>query len=92
MSIVLPSTWSDNETYEAVGPGAHFQDAHIRVDWPNPYHDDEPYTLQIGECGEPGQYIHLTPAFLMSIDEKRPQYGPPGKNKRPCRADLESLD
>ncbi|KAK2506038.1 hypothetical protein MC885_001141, partial [Smutsia gigantea] len=34
----------------------------------NPYlkYGDDPYTLQYGQCGEKGQYIHFTPNFLLA--------------------------
>lgn len=36
-----------------------------------------PYTLQYGSCGDPGQYIHLTPEFVtLQITD----FGPKGFN------------
>ncbi|CAJ0916342.1 unnamed protein product [Ranitomeya imitator] len=43
----------------------------------NPYlkYGYDPYTLQYGQCGEPGRYIHLTPDFLLD-DSLLSVYGP----------------
>lgn len=40
------------------------QDSALRVDLKNPVYGDQVYTEQPGGCGEPGTYIHLTPAYL----------------------------
>ncbi|XP_075924993.1 calcium-activated chloride channel regulator 1-like [Petromyzon marinus] len=39
--------------------------------------DDSPYTHQYGLCGDPGQYIQLTPNFLLA-DKNLDAYGPRG--------------
>ncbi|VTJ70361.1 Hypothetical predicted protein, partial [Marmota monax] len=45
----------------------------------DPYlkYGDDPYTLQYGQCGEKGQYIHFTPNFLLT--DNMSIYGPRGK-------------
>ncbi|XP_060058353.1 calcium-activated chloride channel regulator 1-like [Erinaceus europaeus] len=45
----------------------------------NPYakYGDDPYTLQYGQCGEKGQYIHFNPNFL--LDNNIHVYGPRGR-------------
>ncbi|XP_054721485.1 calcium-activated chloride channel regulator 1-like [Uloborus diversus] len=67
VKIVVPPTWSQRPEYEIL-PGNFFSTAHIRVDTPNPEYKDTPYTVQPGGCGEPGQYIHLTPWFLKELN------------------------
>ncbi|XP_077492302.1 calcium-activated chloride channel regulator 1-like [Amblyomma americanum] len=32
-----------------------------------PPYDDRPFTTQVKPCGEPGEYIHLTPGFLATL-------------------------
>ena len=41
-------------------------DASIRVDENNPIHGVNPYTPQ-HECGEHGEYIHVTPYYLLNL-------------------------
>ncbi|GAB6022221.1 chloride channel [Chamberlinius hualienensis] len=66
VTIVVPSTWTYKDgRYEVVQGGDRFTKADVRVDEPNPTFGDTPYTEQPGECGEPGEYIHLTPEFLI---------------------------
>lgn len=81
INIIVPSSWSSHPSYHILGQGSFFQSAHIRVDWPNPRHGDEPFTEQLGGCGEPGRYIQLTPEFLSTIDdhESEDTFGPPDK-------------
>ena len=51
--------------------------AHVLIANPNPLHLDRPYTLQYGSCGQPGAYIHLTPAFVTESSFER-VFGPKG--------------
>ena len=44
------------------------QDGAVRVDLPNPLFGDDPYTVQSAGCKEPGQYIHVTPNFLVNLN------------------------
>ncbi|XP_076304351.1 calcium-activated chloride channel regulator 1-like isoform X2 [Tachypleus tridentatus] len=67
--VAVPSTWSSKPGYEVVQKN-YFPTADIKVDHPNPYHENNPYTLQPGGCGEPGQYIHLTPTFVKELHTK----------------------
>uniref|UniRef100_A0A8C5WLW8 Calcium-activated chloride channel N-terminal domain-containing protein n=1 Tax=Leptobrachium leishanense TaxID=445787 RepID=A0A8C5WLW8_9ANUR len=74
--ILIPSTWSPNnypkrttETYDK---------ADVIVAEPYRNYSIDPYTLQYGQCGEQGRYIHLTPRFL--LDKKlKSVYGPRGR-------------
>lgn len=65
VSIVLPSSWSTKTEYRNVTDHDFYSSATVRVGPPNPKYDDTPYTLQPGDCGEVGRYIHFTPEFLM---------------------------
>lgn len=65
VTVVVPSDWAPRDDYEVVQGGDRFSHAEVRVDEPNPAYGAVPYTLQPGECGEPGEYIHLTPEFLL---------------------------
>ena len=51
---------------------------------PNPEYEDRPYTLQPGKCGEHGKHIHLTPNYLITLNEMGAikRYGSPGKGKK----------
>ncbi|KAB1268061.1 Calcium-activated chloride channel regulator 1 [Camelus dromedarius] len=48
--------------------------ADVIVANPNLKYGDDPYTLQYGQCGEKGQYMHFTPNFLLT--DNLPVYGP----------------
>uniref|UniRef100_S4RLT1 Chloride channel accessory 1 n=1 Tax=Petromyzon marinus TaxID=7757 RepID=S4RLT1_PETMA len=76
VSILIPSSWTSKNytrpTYEYYGK------ADVLVHpWDDP-EDDSPYTQQYGQCGEPGQYIQLTPNFLLD-DKNLKAYGPRGR-------------
>ena len=40
------------------------QNADLRIASANPFYSNEPYTIQKGDCGEPGEYIHITPEYI----------------------------
>ncbi|XP_069824089.1 calcium-activated chloride channel regulator 4A-like [Dendropsophus ebraccatus] len=76
VKILIPKSWSAHgytrprtETYDK---------ADIIIADPTLMHADDPYTQQYGGCGDPGQYIHLTPNF-MTDDMLISSYGPRGK-------------
>ena len=54
-----------------------FFKANIIIDEPRLPEGNDPYTLQYGECGSEGRYIHLTPDFLIN-DKLIKFYGPRG--------------
>ena len=57
------------------------QDGAFRVDLPSALYLDTPYTVQPGGCGDPGEYTHVTPAFLKNLDGSTTDvFGPPGKS------------
>ena len=43
----------------------------------HPGHGDEPYTLQFGGCQAHGEYIHLTPDYVVN-DDHVASWGPKG--------------
>lgn len=50
--------------------------AEIVVDRSNTAYGDNPYTLQSGDCGQPGDHIHLTPWYVTHHDtEAETMYG-----------------
>ncbi|XP_077980969.1 calcium-activated chloride channel regulator 1-like [Glandiceps talaboti] len=78
VTIVIPKTWSQQPEYEPAKDES-FERAHIIIDEPNPDWDDNPYTQQMGGCGIKGEYIHLTPRYLLDQENSEFIYGPAGK-------------
>ncbi|XP_067394360.1 calcium-activated chloride channel regulator 2 [Emydura macquarii macquarii] len=64
IKILIPTTWKANN----YGRPQHesYEKAEVIVAAPYWKHGDEPYTLQYGECGNMGKYIHFTPNFLVN--------------------------
>jgi len=58
------------------------QDAEIQIDNPNWKYGDRPYTVQLGGCGDPGEYVHLTPNYVMNFDTDpyKFDFGPAGNS------------
>ncbi|XP_071983468.1 calcium-activated chloride channel regulator 1-like isoform X1 [Engystomops pustulosus] len=74
--ILIPITWKKNnylktrtETYDKAD--VIIAKSHLK-------NGNDPYTLQYGQCGEKGVYIHLTPDFLLD-DKLLSVYGPRGR-------------
>jgi hypothetical protein len=45
----------------------------------NPLYGDGPYTVQVGGCGERGEYIHITSDYIKNMmSDYAVTYGPPG--------------
>ena len=42
---------------------------------------DTPYTVQVGDFGDPGEYTHVTPTFIEELEGTTmlEKFGPPGK-------------
>ncbi|XP_057365310.1 calcium-activated chloride channel regulator 4-like [Daphnia carinata] len=79
VQILIPQSWKNvNATTSS---WETFQTADVIVDAPNPMHGDVPYTRQNGQCGDPGEKIHLTPNYVATLDEdaNNLQFGKPGK-------------
>ncbi|CAN8001633.1 unnamed protein product, partial [Ixodes hexagonus] len=77
VTIAVPPTWPWRQEAE-VTESSLFNVANIRVAEQNPVYKDTPYTLQPRSCGELGEYIHVTPAFLCGLNGTTAQrYGSP---------------
>ncbi|XP_033120336.1 calcium-activated chloride channel regulator 1-like [Anneissia japonica] len=69
ITILVPKSWEHRPEYEVVNTES-FDRANIIVDIPNPRWEDNPYTKQLGKCGEKGEYIHLTPDYLLNQESR----------------------
>ncbi|CDQ86612.1 unnamed protein product [Oncorhynchus mykiss] len=75
VAILVPPNWNKGNYPKA--KTEVYDKANIIIDEPNKLHGDQPYTLQYGECGSEGRYIHLTPDFMLNDDVSK-YYGPRG--------------
>ncbi|XP_051021569.1 calcium-activated chloride channel regulator 3A-1-like [Acomys russatus] len=75
VSILVPMAWKSKSEYLTPKRESYDQ-ADVIVADPYLKYGDDPYTLQYGQCGDPGQYIHFTPKFLT---ENLSMYGPRGR-------------
>ncbi|XP_054422903.1 calcium-activated chloride channel regulator 1 [Pteronotus mesoamericanus] len=76
VAILIPEQWTTKPEY--VRPKLEtYKNADVLVATPNPPGNDEPYTEQMGNCGEKGEKIHFTPDFI--VGKKLRQYGPQGR-------------
>uniref|UniRef100_A0A6I8NNP0 Calcium-activated chloride channel N-terminal domain-containing protein n=1 Tax=Ornithorhynchus anatinus TaxID=9258 RepID=A0A6I8NNP0_ORNAN len=73
VSILIPTTWQS----EVKDSHRYNPPADVIVADPFVKYGDDPYTLQFGDCGTMGRYIHFTPNFFS--DKSLDQYGPRGK-------------
>ena len=78
VTILIPITWKNRPEYQKAGDET-FERANIRVDKPNPVYGDAPYVQQTGGCGQPGEYAHFTPKYLLDKEATLFNWGPPGK-------------
>ncbi|CAH6777149.1 calcium-activated chloride channel regulator 3A-1 [Phodopus roborovskii] len=76
VSILVPMTWKSKSEY-LTPKRESYDKADIIVAEPYLKYGDDPYTLQYGQCGDRGQYIHFTPNFLLT--DNLPVYGPRGR-------------
>ncbi|XP_058991942.1 calcium-activated chloride channel regulator 1 [Mustela lutreola] len=76
VAILIPEKWKTKPEY--VRPKLEtYKNADVLVAEPNTPGDDEPYTEQMGNCGEKGERINFTPDFLAG--KKLDIYGPQGR-------------
>ncbi|KAI8482146.1 chloride channel [Branchiostoma belcheri] len=78
IKILIPNTWTRKPEYQPAGTET-FDRANIRVDLPNPQYGDNPYVQQKGGCGEEGDYMHLTPKYVVEKEYGVETWGPNGK-------------
>ncbi|XP_070558062.1 calcium-activated chloride channel regulator 1-like [Ptychodera flava] len=78
VTILIPRTWEDRPEYEDA-TWETYDIANVLIDEPNPQWWHNPYTKQTLPCGEPAQYIHLTPEFITERDFSEYLWGESGK-------------
>ncbi|XP_004480964.1 calcium-activated chloride channel regulator 1-like [Dasypus novemcinctus] len=76
VSILIPLTWKSKPEY-LMPKQESYDQADVIVADPYLKYGEDPYTLQYGQCGEKGQYIHFTPNFLLTNNLLI--YGPRGR-------------
>ncbi|KAM7317840.1 hypothetical protein ACRRTK_022577 [Alexandromys fortis] len=76
VSILVPMTWKSKSEY-LMPKRESYDKADVIVADPYLKYGDDPYTLQYGQCGDRGQYIHFTPNFLLADNLRI--YGPRGR-------------
>ncbi|XP_077497508.1 calcium-activated chloride channel regulator 1-like [Amblyomma americanum] len=64
--IEVPKTWPKRNSSWAPSSNA-YEKSDVLIDMPTPPYDDRPFTTQVKPCGEPGEFIHLTPGFLATL-------------------------
>ncbi|XP_036612521.1 calcium-activated chloride channel regulator 1-like [Trichosurus vulpecula] len=76
VSILIPKTWQRKPDYKKPKLET-YKYADIIIEVPNPPGSDVPRTDHIGQCGDMGERIHLTPDIILG--KKLDEYGLPGK-------------
>jgi len=76
ITILVPTTWTSG-SYGKAGK-VSYDKADVLIADAHPGYGNEPYTLQFGLCGGHGEYIHLTPDYVMN-DTHVESWGPKGK-------------
>ncbi|XP_077309103.1 calcium-activated chloride channel regulator 1-like [Lithobates pipiens] len=76
VKILIPFTWP-KKSYVKVRTET-YDKADIIIASSHVKYGNDPYTLQYGQCGEKGRYIHFTPDFLAN-DNAIYVYGPRGR-------------
>ncbi|XP_073499255.1 calcium-activated chloride channel regulator 1-like [Phyllobates terribilis] len=77
VKILIPLTWTLKNSYEA-STKESYDKADIIISNPFLKFGDSPYTTQYRGCGEQGEYIHLTPDYLLNANLSS-VYGSPGR-------------
>uniref|UniRef100_A0A2I2YT73 VWFA domain-containing protein n=1 Tax=Gorilla gorilla gorilla TaxID=9595 RepID=A0A2I2YT73_GORGO len=76
VSILIPMTQKSKSEY-LIPKQESYDQADVIVADPYLKYGDDPYTLQYGQCGDKGQYIHFTPNFMLT--NSLATYGPRGR-------------
>ncbi|XP_075729235.1 calcium-activated chloride channel regulator 3A-1 isoform X1 [Rhipicephalus microplus] len=63
VTIEAPSTWPARKEARNMS-SSFFEQSDIRIGLPGEPHWDRPFTQQLRPCGQPGDFIQLTPGFL----------------------------
>ncbi|XP_073427863.1 calcium-activated chloride channel regulator 1-like [Dendrobates tinctorius] len=77
VKILIPLTWTLKNSYEA-STKESYEKADIIISSPIWKFGDSLYTNQYRGCGEQGEYIHLTPDYLLNANLSS-VYGSPGR-------------
>ena len=64
VTILVPQSWSMTSAEPSVDET--FEDAEFRVGPPNPVYGHNPYTVQNRDCGDPGDFTHLSSWFVLN--------------------------
>merc|ERR1719500_1383184 len=64
VTILVPQSWSMTSAEPSVDET--FEDAEFRVGPANPVYGHNPYTVQNRDCGDPGEFTHITPWFVLN--------------------------
>ena len=67
VNILIPHTWSLPNV--EVSDDYVYNDGQIVVEKANVLYQNAPYTLQSSECGNLGKFIHLTPEYLLNLND-----------------------
>ncbi|KAI5625498.1 epithelial chloride channel protein-like isoform X1, partial [Silurus asotus] len=73
VKILVPPTWTSGKYEKATTES--YKKGKIRIEDSFSQYGNEPYTHQTEGCGREGDYIHLTPDFLLNNHISEP-YGP----------------
>ncbi|XP_078615888.1 calcium-activated chloride channel regulator 4A-like isoform X2 [Branchiostoma floridae x Branchiostoma japonicum] len=81
VSILVPETWQDRPEYESA-TWETYDTSDVRIAEPNPEFDHNPYVRTFSGCGEKGEYMHLTPGFILDqvpLGSTEVLWGPSGR-------------
>ncbi|XP_055978829.1 calcium-activated chloride channel regulator 1 [Sorex fumeus] len=76
VAILIPEKWKTKPEYKRPKLET-YKNADVLVTEPNTPGNDEPYTEQMGNCGEKGERIYFTPDFIAG--KKLTEHGPQGR-------------
>ncbi|KAK7081460.1 hypothetical protein SK128_012870, partial [Halocaridina rubra] len=70
VTILIPENWTSCGGL-AIGPESEltFKDAHIRIQESHPVFVDNPWTEQPRGCGDPGNFIYFSDAFISGANQ-----------------------
>ncbi|XP_077496563.1 calcium-activated chloride channel regulator 3A-1-like [Amblyomma americanum] len=70
--IDVPHTWPSGGRFRHVSSRG-YEKSDVRVGPPVPPYGDRPFTKQVRACGDPGEFIHITPDFLGEVRATSPR-------------------